>query len=93
MSHCPYCGGKLTGKIAVPRMSARQRRIYDAIINAGQNGISQADLASAMYNGGKVGRGFAVMLRVKVHEINKIIQGLHAPLQTRGGIYRLADKK
>ena len=43
MSKCPYCGSKLTGELAIPPMSVRQRNIYDSVVNAGKDGISQGD--------------------------------------------------
>ena len=92
MSRCPYCNQKLTGSLAIPSMSVRQRKIYDAVVSAGKDGISQGDLLHVMYDK-IIPPGGQVVMRVNVHEINKLIKELGQRIRCqRYGKYRLVAK-
>lgn len=87
---CPHCGHPLVDSVAetLPR---RQRRLYEAVEQAGNAGISRAQLMEKMYyddpNGGPDSSN---IVSVTVHVINKKIakRGL-AILSRPFGVYRL----
>lgn len=72
---CPYCKAPLSGKAALPPMRMRWQRIYDAVLEAGPEGISTDDLLIKMYaeNEWPTPGGFTV-LRVSICDINKVLK-------------------
>lgn len=89
---CPYCGSKMKGKAALPFIPPRRMRIYDAVIAAGKAGISSANLLLVFYGDKKPPPGGAIVLRVNIHELNKIIAPIGHCIVGRQG-YRLVSVK
>jgi hypothetical protein len=94
MSKCPYCGSQIEGRMAMPRLSARQVRIYDAVAAAGPDGISAESLLKKMYNGEKQTAGSNVVMRVTIHYMNARLTEIGQRVQGGiGGRYRLTSLK
>ncbi len=85
---CPYCHQKLTGAIALPRMSGRQRAIYDAVAKAANIGIKTERLVDLIDSNGP---GGPVVLRVQVHELNKKLTEVKQRIRGSGGSYWLIN--
>jgi len=78
MKHCPYCGGLYKGELPeIPKMTRRQRRIYDAVVLAGDDGILPSDLVKIMVDGDRITREANQVLRVNICYLNKCIAGLN----------------
>lgn len=75
---CPHCGQPLNTVRFGLRFPPIQTRILDAIVRAGPDGISRADLHNMIY-----GARATVRQLISVH-INKINETL-----ARGGTYRI----
>ena len=73
---CPWCRRELEGDMAIPAMSWRRSRIYEAVAAAGRKGIKPKELEVLMYRDGRPKRSANGVLRVQVHEINKLIKPL-----------------
>jgi hypothetical protein len=68
---CPYCGGPLTIALPLP-MSARKRRIYDALVGAGPLGVRTHELIVHMHGPDEnLSPSAYGQLRREVCEINK----------------------
>ena len=74
-------------------MRPRMMRIYLAALNAGADGISSIELLARMYAEEEWPTpGGAVVLRVQIHELNKIIAPLHQRIVNwHRGKYRLVS--
>lgn len=91
MTICPYCKGPLSEEAALPPMRPRWKRIYDAVVAAGPNGISTEDLLVRMYADDEMPTpgGFTV-LRVSICEINKVLRATgQKVINAYRGCYRL----
>lgn len=88
MTTCPYCRQKLTGDLALPRMSQRQKVIYDAVVKAGNTGIRTDRLVSLIDSNGP---GAGIVLRVQVHELNKKLRSVRQRIKGSGGSYWLVN--
>lgn len=88
MTACPYCRQPLKGDLALPRMSARQRTIYDAVVGAGNMGIRTERLVSLIDSNGP---GAGIVLRVQVHELNKKLLSVRQRIRGSGGSYWLVE--
>lgn len=86
MSSCPYCGGPLKGAAALPSMSKRQGIIYDMVLTSANHGCSHEQLLNAIYEGKKQPPGAGIVLRVSIHELNKIIQSLNQRIASRRSV-------
>ena len=88
MTPCPYCRQPLKGEFALPRMSSRQRTIYEAVTAAGSRGIKTEKLVSLIDSNGP---GGGVVLRVQVHELNRKLASLGQRIKGGGGSYWLIN--
>ncbi len=88
MTACPYCRQPLKGDLALPRMSGRQQRIYEAVVKAGNKGIETERLVKVIDSNG---RGAGIVLRVQVHELNKKLQSVKQRIKGAGGYYWLVN--
>lgn len=72
---CPYCKQPMSLKPTVPPMRMRWQRIYQAVLEAGPDGISTDDLLVRMYADDEwpTPGGFTV-LRVSICDINKRLE-------------------
>jgi hypothetical protein len=78
MAKCPYCGGELlVDEPRLPRLTPRQYRIYQTLLNAGPNGMGNKDLAVRMLADEEWPTpGIMISLRVRIHELNKRIASM-----------------
>lgn len=91
---CPYCGQE-TEKALHLELKQRERRIYNAVLNAGDKGISPQDLLVRMYADDEWPTpGGPVVLRVQIHYLNNILKqyGQHIDGDKSHG-YRLVSTK
>lgn len=71
---CPYCKSNIKKEPEIPKMSARMLRVYKAVVEAGPDGIHPQDLLVKMYAEAEWPTpGGGTVLRVQIHEINKLI--------------------
>lgn len=70
MNECPYCHQPMK-EVVVPLMKLRHRKIYDAVVEGGPEGVAFTTLIKLVWP--KSTPGAYVMLRVAVHEMNKKI--------------------
>ena len=84
VDRCPYCEAPMTHLEPHQHMTPRQHNVYRAVVEAGPEGITTADLLEKHLPGRK-----PITLRSCVYSINKII----APkcLRGRGGKYFLVS--
>lgn len=85
MLDCPYCGEPLKGDIITPEMSARQKRIYYAVLEAGPSGIKTSDLVLRMYEDEREEptAGGRIVLRVQINAMNKILKDFNQQIKGR----------
>src|SRR5690348_4969921 len=92
---CPYCGGPFTAALPLP-MSARKRRIYNALVAAGPPGVRTHELIVAMHGPDEnLSPSAYGQLRREVCEINKKLREHGGIGQINGrerGYYRLLPK-
>lgn len=88
---CPYCQAPLTDQLAIPPLSKRRKRIYDAVVEAGHTGIPAPELVVAMYAPEEdLTPGAYVMMRVHIHEMNKTLASVKQKIVSKPyGAYRL----
>jgi hypothetical protein len=67
-------------------------RIYDAVVAAGKAGVSSANLLAIFYGDKKPPPGGPIVLRVNIHELNKVLADNNQRITGRQG-YRLASLK
>lgn len=91
---CPYCHNPIAGEMAAPPVSRRKRRIYNAVVSAGNAGIKAKDLLAHMYGGEQESTpGGPVVLRVMICEMNKVIAKIGQRISAIDGSYFLFSKK
>lgn len=78
---CPYCGSNMKVDPLNVRLPKKRRAIFDAVVAAGERGITEGQLDRDFYGG----KG-ASTVRSAIHYINKAIFPLH--IDGRNG-YRL----
>lgn len=94
MSLCPYCHAPLKGAAALPPMSKRQAIIYDMVLTSAHHGCSHKQLLDGIYEGKNQPPGAGIVLRVAVHELNKLLIPVHQRVAGRRGIgYVLVSTK
>lgn len=79
---CPYCG-QLTSLKVAPPMPPRLRRLYDAVVIAGESGLPYEDARRRMW-GGK--ERSDTTIRTGLHRINTLLANSRTGTQliTRG---------
>lgn len=81
---CPYCG-TITTKPMLPPMKERQRRVYDAVASAGSVGVRVERLMAIMSSPRRPTPGANTVLRVMIHETNKLIAPMGQKIVSRRG--------
>lgn len=71
---CPYCNSPLNGANALPLLGARKQRVYDAVARGGRSGVAAQALVKALYDGAKAPRAAMTVLRVEIHNLNRLIK-------------------
>lgn len=79
---CPYCGSEVERSLNSYPLSVKQAKVFKMIVEAGQDGVSIADLRSSLFRGNSY-----ITVRTSIHYINKKI----APLRilSNGKVYRI----
>lgn len=92
---CPYCKQEMTGEVALPPLRPRWQRIYDALLQAGPQGMKPEDLQVRMYAEDEFPTpGGATVLRVSICDMNKKLRGFRQQIiNWHRGCYRLVSTK
>ena len=72
---CPFCKSE-TFAVIVPPMSKRRWLIYEAVANAGSDGIKASQIVLIMSEGSHPSKAALGVMRVQIHALNKIIEPL-----------------
>lgn len=83
MMNCPYCGSRVANIEPLP-LSRRQSIIYREVASAGESGIEPEDLIEAVW-GKRPTKGADIMLRVQIHELNKVLADYGKRVVAKGG--------
>jgi len=78
----------MSGDLALPLMSDRQRIIYNAVAKAGNTGIRTKELVELIDSNGP---GANIVLRVQICELNKKLSSLYQRIKGAGGSYWLIN--
>lgn len=90
MNHrCPYCR-QATAAPSVPLLSHQRGIIYRTIVAAGPHGVSVADLLAKVYGApDRAPPSAHTVLRVNIHETNKVIRPIGQRIRGKNKTYHL----
>lgn len=83
MMYCPFCKSSVQQEaLPVMRLSAKRRKVFEAVLSAGSSGVDADDLKSRLFRNQS-----DTTVRTMIHQINKLVAPLH--IRCKGNIYRL----
>lgn len=85
MPRCPYCKAAMDEPLIPPALTKKQGAVFEAILSAGPDGISQAVLGKKFFKG--LSRN---TMRSCIHNINRVIRPLR--LVSRAKSYILTEE-
>jgi DNA-binding response OmpR family regulator len=83
VTKCPYCGGKINTSKELPRMSPREFKIFNLLLNKGRAYTKASEIA---------GGGVETTTRVAISNLNKKLKSFGLVITNYHGIgYRLEE--
>ena len=74
MTNCPYCGHKMNTAKELPKMTPREFKLYNLLLENGRTYTSISEIKEKLFS--SIDKGADTSIRVAIHYLNKKLEAI-----------------